>query len=80
MSKSGVSGTLSESLMLQHRFEMTFDTLDKLPADDKAGRAVVGNELYNIKKRMDKLPNYNMRGLQKIMNLLKPYAPKEANV
>jgi len=80
MSKSGVSGTLSESLMLQHRFEMTFDTLDKLPADDKVGRAVVANELHHIKKRMEKLPNYNMRGLQKIMNFLKPYAAKEVTV
>ena len=77
MSKSGVSGTLSESLMLQHRFEMVYDTLDKLPADDHKGRAVVAGELASIKARMEKLPNYNMRGLQKIMNFLKPYAPKE---
>lgn len=80
MSKSGVTGTLSESLMLQHRFEMVYDTLDKLPADDHKGRAVVMGELASIKKRMDKLPNYNMRGLQKIMNFFKPYAAKEANV
>ena len=80
MSKSGVTGTLSESLMLQHRFEMVYDTLDKLPADDYKGRAVVMGELASIKKRMEKLPNYNMRGLQKIMNFFKPYAAKEANV
>lgn len=80
MSKSGVTNTLSESLMLEHRLALTFETLDKLPADDHKGRAVVANELNNIKARLYKLPNYNARGLQKIMKFLKPYAAKEANV
>lgn len=74
MSKSGVTNTLSESLMLEHRLGMVFATLDKLPADDYRGRQVVEGELKAIKARLYKLPNYNARGLQKIMKFFKPYA------
>lgn len=80
MSKSGVTNTLSESLMLEHRLGMVFATLDKLPADDHRGREVVEGELKAIKARLYKLPNYNASGLQKIMQFLKPYAAKEATV
>lgn len=80
MSKSGVTNTLSESLMLEHRLGMVFATLYKLPADDYRGRQVVEGELKAIKARLYKLPNYNASGLQKIMQFLKPYAAKEATV
>ena len=78
MSKSGVSGTLQESLMLEHRLGLMYDAFDK--EQDVKAKTVLLMHISNIKKRLHKLPNYDVRGLQKIMKFFKPYAAKGANV
>jgi hypothetical protein len=69
MSKSGVSGTLQESLMLEHRLGLMYDAFDK--EQDVKAKAVLLMHIHNIKQRLYKLPNYDVRGLQKIMKFFK---------
>lgn len=69
MSKSGVSGTLQESLMLEHRLGLMYDAFDK--EQDVKAKAALLIHINGIKKRMYKLPNYNVNGLQKIMKFFK---------
>lgn len=69
MSKSGVSGTLQESLMLKHRLGLMYDAFDK--EQDVKAKAVLLMHIHNIKQRLYKLPNYDVRGLQKIMKFFK---------
>lgn len=71
MSKSGVTNTLQESLMLQGQLEAAYQNFDK--ADNEKDKAFFASTITTIKKRMYKLPNYNVNGLQKIMKFLKPY-------
>jgi hypothetical protein len=69
MSKSGVSGTLQESLMLEHRLGLMYDAFDK--EQNVRAKEVLLVHIHNIKQRLYKLPNYNARGLQKIMKFFK---------
>lgn len=69
MSKSGVSGTLQESLMLEHRLGLMYDAFDK--EQDVRAKEVLLVHIHNLKQRLYKLPNYNARGLQKIMKFFK---------
>jgi hypothetical protein len=69
MSKSGVSGTLQESLMLEHRLGLMYDAFDK--EQNVKAKTVLLMHIHNIKQRLYKLPNYNARGLQKIMKFFK---------
>lgn len=69
MSKSGVSGTLQESLMLEHRLGILYDAFDK--ENDPKAKAALLVHINGIKKRLYKLPNYNVNGLAKIMKFFK---------
>ena len=69
MSKSGVSGTLQESLMLEHRLGILYDAFDK--EQDVKAKSVLLGHISDIKQRLYKLPNYDVRGLQKIMKFFK---------
>ena len=71
MSKFGITNTLQESLMLQQQLEMSYQSLDK--ADNDKDKAYFAGYIATLKKRIYKLPNYNVNGLAKIMKFLKPY-------
>lgn len=71
MSKSGLTNTLQESLMLQAQLTQTADLIDK-EKDEKA-KEFLEKKFKAIKKRIYKLPNYNMSGLEKLMKFFKPY-------
>lgn len=69
MSKSGVTPTLQESLMLEARLGVLYDAFDK--EQDERAKLMLLAHITQIKKRLYKLPNYNVRGLQKIMKFFK---------
>lgn len=71
MSKSGVTNTLQESLMLEQQLKAVYESFDK--ADNEKDKAYFAGLITTIKKRMYKLPNYNVNGLMKIMKFFKPY-------
>lgn len=71
MSKSGITNTLQESLMLQQQLAYTAKLIDE-EKDEKA-KAFLEKQFATIKKRIYKLPNYNMAGLEKLMKFFKPY-------
>lgn len=71
MSKFGITNTLQESLMLQAQLTQTADLIDK-EKDEKA-KEFLEKKFKAIKKRIYKLPNYNMSGLEKLMKFFKPY-------
>jgi hypothetical protein len=71
MSKSGVTNTLQESLMLEQQLKASYDSFDK--AETERDKAYFADTIVSIKKRMYKLPNYNVNGLMKIMKFFKPY-------
>ncbi len=71
MSKSGITNTLQESLMLQQQLALTAKMIDE-EKDEKA-KEFLQNQFNAIKKRIYKLPNYNMTGLEKLMKFFKPY-------
>lgn len=76
MSKSGVTNTLQESLMLEARMAMLYDAFDK--EQDIKAKALILAHIGNIKKRLYKLPNYNVTGLAKLMKFFKRGYPSEA--
>jgi hypothetical protein len=69
MSKSGLTNTLQESLMLQEQFSALY-TRYWDEKDDKVKEGLM-RSIVQIRKRMYKLPNYNMSGLEKIMKFMK---------
>lgn len=71
MSKSGVTNTLQESLMLEQQLNAAYDSFDKATTDKD--KKYFTDLATTIKKRMYKLPNYNVNGLMKIMKFFKPY-------
>ncbi len=76
MSKSGITNTLQESLMLQQQLALTAKMIDE-EKDEKA-KEFLQNQFNAIKKRIYKLPNYNMTGLEKLMKFFKPYTGAKA--
>jgi hypothetical protein len=69
MIKAGVTNTLSESLMLEHRLNILYDAFDK--EQDVKVKAQLMIHIAQIKKRLYKLPNYNVNGLTKLMKFFK---------
>lgn len=72
-----ITNTLSESLELQSRFTLMYDMYFKEEDEDKKEKLM--REILRIRKRIYKLPNYNISGLEKIMKFLAPYTKKEVN-
>jgi hypothetical protein len=69
MSKSGVTNTLQESLMLEARMAMLYDAFDK--EQNVKSKELILEHIKSIKKRLYKLPNYNVNGLTKLMKFFK---------
>lgn len=69
MIKCGVTKTLQESLMLESRLNLLYSTYDK--TTDEKEKVVLLSYINSVKKRMYKLPNYNINGLTKIMKFFK---------
>ncbi len=69
MIKCGVTKTLQESLMLESRLNLLYSTYDK--TIDEKEKVVLLSYINSVKKRMYKLPNYNINGLTKIMKFFK---------
>lgn len=67
--KSGVTKTLQESLMLESRLNLLYDTYDK--TTDEKEKVALLSYINSVKKRLYKLPNYNINGLTKIMKFFK---------
>ena len=67
--KSGVTKTLQESLMLESRMAMLYDAFDK--EKDEKNKLQILIHIHQIKKRLYKLPNYNVNGLVKLMKFFK---------
>lgn len=71
MSKSGITNTLQESLILQQELSLTAKLM--FEEEDEKKKEQLEKQFNQIKKRIYKLPNYNMTGLEKLMKFYKPY-------